>query len=92
MGFIEYSIHADALYIGERMKGSIFKPCIKTIPFSQISGALNTKFGRTDFKAVGILNEDAEFNRIDYLTYSPRDRNSGISKISYKCLRKCLHI
>lgn len=81
MGFIEYSIHADALYIGERMKGSIFKPCIKTIPFSQISGALNTKFGRTDFKAVGILNEDAEFNRIDYLTYSPRDRNSGISKI-----------
>lgn len=81
MGFIEYSIHADALYIGERMKGSIFKPCIKTISFSQISGALNTKFGRTDFKAVGILNEDAEFNRIDYLTYSPRDRNSGISKI-----------
>jgi hypothetical protein len=81
MTFIEYSIHADALYIGERMKGNIFKPCINTIPFSQISGALNAKLGRTDFKAVGILAGNSEFNRTNYLTYSPRDRNSGISKL-----------
>ena len=81
MSFIEYTLQADSLYIGERMKGNIFKPCIKTIPYSQISGALNTKFGKNDFKAVGILNTDSEFNKINYLIYSPRDRNSGISKI-----------
>jgi len=81
MEFIEYKINADALYLGERPKGNIFKPCIKTIPFSQISGALNRKFGSNNLKAVGYLTGNSDFNQINYLIYSPRDRNSRISKI-----------
>jgi hypothetical protein len=81
MEFIEYKITSDAIYLGERMKGNIFKPCIKTIPFTQISGALNNKFGKNNFKAVGYLTGGFEFNQINYLIYSPRERYSGISKV-----------
>jgi len=81
MVFIEYGLTSDSLYLGERMKGNVFKPCLRTIPFSQISGALNARFGRSDFKAVGVFDGMSEFNRINYLTYSPRDRVFGTSKI-----------
>jgi hypothetical protein len=81
MEFMEYKIMSDALYLGERPKGNIFKPCIKTIPFSQISGALNRLFGLANFKAVGCLTGNVEFNQINYLIYSPRDRISNTSKI-----------
>ncbi len=96
MRFIEYILKSDALYLGERAKGNIFKPCIRTIPFSQISGALNAKFGshvsqisgalNAKFgshaaKAVGYLIKNPAFNRTNYLTYSPRDRGFGISKL-----------
>lgn len=81
MNFIEYKLTSNALYLGERTKGNIFKPCVKTIPFSQISGALNAKFGLDNVKAVGYLVENSEFNRVNYLIYSPRDRGSEISKL-----------
>ncbi len=81
MEFIEYEITSEALYLGERPKANIFKPCIKTIPFSQVSGALKWKFGGNNFKAVGYLTGSSEFNQTNYLIYSPRDRNSRTSKI-----------
>ncbi|OGW04174.1 MAG: hypothetical protein A2Z59_05585 [Nitrospinae bacterium RIFCSPLOWO2_02_39_17] len=81
MNFIEFKLTSDALYLGERTKGNIFKPCVKTIPFSQISGALNAKFGLQNIKAVGYLAGNSEFNKANYLIYSPQDRTSGISKL-----------
>jgi hypothetical protein len=81
MEFIQYRITSDSIYLGERPKGNIFKPCTKTIPFSQISGALNKKFASSTIKAVGYLIEATEFNRSNYLIYSPRDRYSSISKV-----------
>jgi hypothetical protein len=81
MNYIEYKLISEALYLGERPKGNIFKPCVKTIPFSQISGALNMKFGLQSVKAVGYLAENSDFNRVNYLIYSPKDRTSGVSKL-----------
>lgn len=81
MAFLEYELIADALYLGERPKGEIFKPCIGTIPFSQISGALNRAFGRQDFKAAGYLVPEGHYNQVRYLTYSPRDRVANLSKV-----------
>ena len=78
---MEYRLTARTLYLGERMKGSIFKPCIKTIPFSQISGALNARFGLDNVKAVGCLVDDPGFNKDNYLVYAPRDRGSAISRL-----------
>jgi hypothetical protein len=81
MEFVEYHLTSESLYLGERAKGGIFKPCLKTIPFSQISGALNVKFGPADFKAVGYLSGDSGYNNIEYLIYAPKDKISGISKL-----------
>ena len=81
MDFMEYKITGEVLHLGERPKGNIFKPCIRTIPFSQISGALNRALGSGSIKAVGCLTEHPDCNQIHYLTYSPRDRGSDISKI-----------
>lgn len=81
MEFVEYHLTSESLYLGERAKGGIFKPCLKTIPFSQISGALNAKFGPGDFKAVGYLSGDIRYNNTEYMTYAPKDRISGTSKL-----------
>lgn len=81
MDFKEYLLTADAVYLGERPKGEIFKPCIKTIPFSQITWALNYRFSREDFKAIGFLVEKPGANLDSYLTYSPRERVAGFSKV-----------
>lgn len=81
MVFLEYSLEADTLYLGERPKGEIFKPCIKTIPFSQVTGALNRTFDRGDFKAIGHLDPAPGYNQQRYLIYSPRERVAGFSKV-----------
>ncbi len=81
MSFIEYHLSSNYLYLGERAKGGIFKPCLKTIPFSQISGALNVLYGSEDFKAVGYLSGESGFNQVAHLIYSPRDRDKGTSKL-----------
>ena len=80
---------ANALHLGERAKGNILKPCLRTIPYSAITGALNRRFGSPSpsdsgwgtIKAVGFIEEAVGRNRIETLTYSPRDRVAGISKI-----------
>ena len=81
MRFIEFNLYSPALCMGERTKGGLFRPCCKTIRYSQISGALRKKFGVNEIHAVGYLEEGNGYNRTEYLIYSPRDRLRGISKI-----------
>lgn len=89
MDFLVYELMAQALYLGERAKGNLFKPCLRTIPFSAITGALNKHFGPNDgdggmteeLKAVGYLRQAVERNRMELITYSPRDRVAEVSKI-----------
>jgi hypothetical protein len=83
--FLIYDLTARALYLGERAKGNLFKPCLHTIPYSAITGALNRHFadgGHGDpIKAVGFLENRVGHNRAELLTYSPRDRVAENSKI-----------
>lgn len=83
--FLDYELTARALYLGERAKGNLFKPCLRTIPYSAISGALNRHFGNSTtgdrIKAVGFLEQRVGSNRAGLLTYSPRDRVAKVSKI-----------
>lgn len=84
MEFLIYDLTASAIHLGERAKGNLFKPCLRTLPFSAVSGALTRAFGESGkdgFKAVGFLEESSGHNRIELLTYSPRDRVVEISKI-----------
>lgn len=81
MAFIEYELTSQALCMGERIKAGIYRPCIRTIPYSQITGALSKQFGPADLHAVGYLVEKVGYNIPGYFIYSPRDRASNVSKI-----------
>lgn len=81
MTFIEFELYSEALCMGERIKGGLFRPCCKTIRYSQISGALRKKFGANGIHAAGYLVDGNGYNKTEYLTYSPRNRVKGVSKI-----------
>jgi hypothetical protein len=81
MIFTEFDLYSDALCMGERTKGGLFRPCARTIRYSQISGALRKKFGRDEIHAAGYLVEGNGWNSIEYLVYSPRDKVRAVSKI-----------
>jgi len=88
MDFLIYELTAAALHLGERAKGNLFKPCLRTIPLTAITGALRRHFGTVDqeqggvgIKAVGFLDAALNRNRVEILTYSPRDRVREVSKI-----------
>jgi len=81
MRFIEFDLYSDTLCMGERIKGGLFRPCAKTIRYSQISGALRKKFGAKEIHAAGYLVEGNGYNKIDYLIYSPRDKARAVSKV-----------
>jgi len=81
MRFIEFGLYSEALCMGERIKGGLFRPCSRTIRYSQISGALRRKFSTKEIHAAGYLLDSNGYNKTDYLIYSPRERVKGISKV-----------
>jgi len=80
MDFNQYSLTSEALCMGERTKGGLFRPTCRTIRYSQITGALRARFG-VELHAVGHLVEQDGRNQPNTFTYAPRDRGQGISKV-----------
>jgi len=85
MKFIEYTLTSEMLCMGERIKKAQFRPAVITIPYSQITGALQACYGNgeygnkaKDIHAVGYFpfKNEQEFRKkhIRILTHSPRDR------------------
>ncbi len=75
---LELHLEIDSVIIGERFKGSTFRPCQTTIPSSTIEGALKHYFG-VEVPAVGFFEENTyEF---DEFTYSVRDKFLNVSKM-----------
>lgn len=81
MEFYEYILTSEALCSGERIKAGNFRPCARTIRYSQITGALKRLFGNGEIHSVGYLDELDSYNCAEYLIYSPRERVSEISKV-----------
>lgn len=84
--YLHYELRADALCIGERIRGSVFRPCVATLPYTTMSGALKERFPHPfrRIHAVGWLDESATArgcNRSDVLLFSPRDRAREVSVI-----------
>ncbi len=50
MSFLEFSFSSDMLILGERFKKGQYRPVITTIPYSQITGALQAKFGNGKYR------------------------------------------
>lgn len=92
MNFRKFSFSSELLILGERFKKGQYRPVITTIPYSQITGALQAKFGNGKYTegarqihACGlfIFKDESEFreNHIKILTYSPRNRSIETSII-----------
>ncbi len=75
--FIEYALESEALILGERIKGGIFRPTAKCLRYSTISGALRSYLGSENVHAVGVIDE----YKVEYFTYSPQDKVTRKSKI-----------
>lgn len=75
--YLEYSLESDALILGERIKGGIFRPSSKTLRWSTITMALRKWTGKYDLHAAGVL----DLYEPDYFIYSPTERFTKTSKI-----------
>jgi len=78
MDYIHYKFQSETLCVGERIKKGTFRPTVITIPYTTITGALKSHFGRSEIHAVGNI---VSYGSKEYLTYSPRDRMIGVSKL-----------
>lgn len=92
MKFLKFGFSSELLILGERFKKGQYRPVITTIPYSQITGALQAKFGNSkdagksrQIHACGhfLYKDEDEFkeNHIKMLTYSPRNRSTDTSII-----------
>lgn len=82
MRFIEYTLSAERLCIGERIKAGVYKPSAKTIPYSQITGAIKHNLG-LNVHAVGVIDE---IGSIGHLTIGPKDRSTDEVKLPIKAM------
>lgn len=92
MNILKFGFSSELLILGERFKKGQYRPVITTIPYSQITGALQAKFGNgkytegaSQIHACGhfIFKDESDFreNHIKTLTYSPRNRSIETSII-----------
>ncbi len=68
---IKLELDIDAIIIGERVKGGIYRPCIETIPSSTVAGAFKYALG-IDVIGAGFLLEGT-YEKRDF-TYCVKDR------------------
>lgn len=70
--FLHYKLESDLLCLGERIRGSIFRPCLDVFTYTGLVGALKARFPHPyrPIHAVGrFINKKRQM-----LTFSPRDR------------------
>ena len=77
--FLHFELKAQALAIGERIKGGTFRPCIETIPTSTLKGSFRDHFGLKDVLAIGLFREGTY--QKDIFTYAPFDALLGTAKL-----------
>lgn len=71
MPFLHFELKTQAIAIGERVKGGVFRPCVETIPTSTLKGALKTHFGIQETAAIGFFRRETYEKSI--FTYAPFD-------------------
>jgi hypothetical protein len=71
---LEFSLYSKLLCLGERIKKGTFRPTITTIPYTQITGALRTKFkDDLDWTREGI-------HAIGYFTFKENGKIQSVSQ------------
>ena len=81
--FLKYRLEANALCLGERVRGGLFRPTCRVFRYGTLVGALKARFGgRGPIHAAGrFLWPAPDANRLEVLSYAPRDRARRLSKL-----------
>lgn len=74
--FVVYRLEAEKLVLGERIKMGTYRPCITTLPSTQIEGALRSL--GLDVPAVGYLTPPINKRQ---LTFAPMDHALVLAKL-----------
>lgn len=77
--FLHYRLESDALCLGERIRGSVFRPCLSVFTYTGLVGALKARFPhptRTPHAIGRFLDRERHL-----LIFSPRDRGCEISVV-----------
>lgn len=82
MQVIEYSLYAERLSIGERVKGGVYRPSAKTIPYSQVRGAVENRLG-LKIHGVGVMDN---ISGIGHITIGPKDRGRDTVRLPIKVM------
>src|SRR5581483_4006072 len=77
--YARYSLEVDLLCLGERMRASTFRPCLKVFTTTSLVGALNARFP-AHYRPFVASARFISF-RAESLVYSPRDRVHNVSKV-----------
>lgn len=82
--YVEYDLFSSVMCIGERVKKGTFKPCVRTIPFSTVTGSLRDILGISDVIAAGKLDPNylRHIDRFRHMhVYSPRYVFEDVAKV-----------
>jgi hypothetical protein len=84
--FLRYRLQADTLCLGERIRGSLFRPCLDVLTYTALVGALKARFPQPfrTIHAVGSFTRDPgdpTVNQGEILSFSPRDRGCEVSVV-----------
>jgi hypothetical protein len=77
--FLHFELRTQAVAIGERVKGGIFRPCIETIPTSTLKGSFRDHLGLESVVSIGFFKKETYDRAI--FTYSPFDTLLKTSKL-----------
>jgi len=77
--FLHYELKSDMLSLGERERGTIFRPCIDVFTYTALAGALKARFPHPDRK-IHAVGHFRHFKK-SILTLAPRDRGREVSSI-----------
>ncbi|MGQ9847347.1 MAG: hypothetical protein ACUVQP_07590 [Bacteroidales bacterium] len=86
MKLLKLNLEIDSIIIGERVKGGIYRPCLKTIPSSTVKGAFKYHLG-LDLIGVGFFDDDTY--EIRDFTYSVTDKLLESAKMPFTA--SCLY-
>ncbi len=77
--FLRYQLEADLLCLGERIRGSVFRPCLDVFTYTGLVGALKARFPHP-YRRIHAVGRFVDKRR-QMLVFSPRDRAREVSAV-----------
>jgi len=84
--YLQYIMESDLLCLGERIRGSVFRPCLDVFTYTGLVGALKARFP-CPYRSIQAAGRFLHARR-ELLVFSPRDRGreTSVVPLEIECL------